>query len=183
MLNKLIDDAYECLKGTWKGRVLIGLVCVCLVFYTLWTALPTGLKDRLFASDKPTFVTGRSIHLTEQELRDRNIVDYKCRGGDPHKQYELTRDLEQPHREGEMAGIVIDAVCVGDETFALEIFAKLNQADMRDVAAKGVTSFYINKRKFADASRWVVFLSNSQERDLWIRRILEMSQQSESSSK
>ena len=181
MIKNASDDAYQYLKGRWWGKVLIGLICLCIFIFILWAALPASLKERLFASEQPTSASVQTGHFTEEQLNYRNLIAYRCRGTDPHKQYDLARDLEPSHREGEMASIVVDAVCSGDETFALEIFAKLSQTDMRDVAAKGVTSFYINKKKFADANRWAVFLSNLQDRDWWIRRILEISQQAASS--
>src|SRR5512140_749072 len=133
MLKNASDDVYQYLKGRRWGKVLIGLVCICIF---LWAALPARIKEGIFAQEQPTSASAQTGHFTEEELNYRNLMAYRCRGTDPHKQYLLARDLEPSHREGEMASIVVDAVCTVDETFALEIFAKLNQKDMRDVAAK-----------------------------------------------
>jgi hypothetical protein len=120
----------------------------------------------------------QSKQFTEDELNYRNLTIYTCRGvSNPRTVYELARNLEpSEHREVEMASIAVDAVCVGDEAFALDIFARLSAPDQKDHAARQITSFYIEKKKFADADRWATLLSNSQDRDWWTRKILEESQ-------
>jgi hypothetical protein len=71
--------------------------------------------------------------------------------------------------------MAVDATCANDESFALELFAKLTSVDTKDRAAKQVAAEYLRKRQFAQAQKWVAFLSSTQDRDWWTRRILEES--------
>lgn len=115
--------------------------------------------------------------FTEKELAFRNLVIHSCRGAsEPRKLYELARELQpSPGRDAEMENIVVDAVCVGDESFALGIFAGLG-GDQRDRAAKQIAAFYMRNNRPEDANRWAALLSNPQDKEWWIRHILEASE-------
>ena len=86
----------------------------------------------------------------------------------------MARQLESSmQREWEFASLAVDATCANDEGFALELFLKLTSVDTKDRTAKRVAEEYLSKRQFQQAQKWVAFLSNTQDRDWWTRRILE----------
>jgi hypothetical protein len=179
MLGRLADDAYSYLKHRWWGRPLIVIIAVGLLLFYLWGTLAPSQKEGILSlGERNTAQSPPKSDFTEQELGYRNLVINTCRGvREPRKAYDLARNLPTSlAREAEMASLVVDAVCVGDELLALEIFAGLNSAEQRDDAAKQAASVYIAKDRFPDAARWIAFLSNSQDKGWWTRRILETSQ-------
>lgn len=162
--------------GSTNSPFIIVLIAVGVLLFYLWNALTPSQKEHLSGSGASR--TPQGAQFTEEELGYRNLVIYTCRGvSEPRTPYELARELQaSPGREAEIANIVVDAICVGDEPFALKIFVSLRAVDQKDRAAKQVATFYIQKKRFADANRWAAFLSNSQDKEWWIRRILEASQ-------
>ena len=184
MLRNISDDVYKFLKGRSWGLLVIVLIGLAVGLFAIWATLTPGQKERIIGSAAPeqpgprSGPADRNAPFSDEDLGLRNLVIYTCRGvSEPRKLYEAARGLEPSQgRDTEFASIVVDAVCVGDESLAFEILAKLQAVDQKDRAAKAVTAFYLDKKKFADATRWAAFMSNPQDRAWWIHRILEISQ-------
>lgn len=185
MLKKLTDDLYPYLKSRGWGKALIAFISLSLILFAIWSSLTPSQKERLFpvaapekvAAQSGNIATGGARTYTEDELNMRNLVINTCRDvNELRKEFELARQLESPtRRESEFASLAVDATCANEEGFALELFAKLISVDTKDGAAKQVITEYLRKRQFAQAQKWVTFLSNKQDRDWWTGRILDES--------
>lgn len=188
MLTKLTEDLYPYLKGRWWGKLLIFAAVLGIIIFILWGSLTPTQKESLLPlatkghSEAPTAAVSTSVDrtLTDEELIYRNLVLNTCRDiADPRRQYELARHLDaSPTRDAELASLVVDSACVGDEKFALELLNKVASVDQRDSAARRVSELYLKKRQFADAEKWADLLSTLQDREWWTRRILEASRKS-----
>lgn len=186
MFNKIADDLYPYLKSSWWGKLLIALIALCSIIFSVWSTLSTDQKDQVLQALSQTAPERQSSNnarvqskpFTEEELVFRNFVVFTCRENiDPRKQFEVARQFESSTlRESEIASLVVDANCVNDESFALELILKIKSVEIKDRALKQVAEEYINRRKFELAQKWIMFLSNAQDRDWWTQRVLKQSQ-------
>jgi hypothetical protein len=83
----------------------------------------------------------------------------------------------QGAREGEISNLVVDAVCAGDETFALELFSKLTLVDHKDGAARAAARAHMDAGKYDDARKWAAYLSDPEDKEWWFRAILRESRE------
>lgn len=178
MLRNINDELYQYLRKRRWGSALVAVIALFALLLYVWAALPPGTKERLFAGGAPASQAPQESQLTEKELALRNLVIQPCRGAsEPRKLYQLARELQpSPGRDAAMANIVVDAVCVGDESFALEVFAGL-EGDQKDRAAKQIAAYYLKNNRHEDANRWAGRLGDPRDKEWWIRHILEASQQ------
>lgn len=190
MLNNFSTDAYNYLKTRGWGKFLIALVLLAIVLFSFWISLTSNQKDSLLPALRSTSpqqsgqqgANDIGMRFTDEEMSYRNLVLNTCRAtSNPRGDYELASALETVSaRDQEYGKIAVDAVCAGDEPFAFELLAKLNSPQVKDAAARQAITFYLNKKRFTDAQQWVAFLSNVQDREWWMRRILGESRNSAS---
>jgi pimeloyl-ACP methyl ester carboxylesterase len=112
----------------------------------------------------------------EQETNIRNFVMPNCDNAkNVKKLYAIAQKLvSQEAREIEYSSLISDAICVGNEKLANELFSKLTTQSRRDDSARVVAEIYVTNSKYDEAQKWINYLSDEKDREWWLQRLIEL---------
>jgi hypothetical protein len=119
------------------------------------------------------------LNVGYQDIVFRNLTSGYCgKLRDYRKVVNLIPELSsEESRQSEMASLIGDAVCAGDELFAFEHVSKLTITHFRDQVTRHAAEVHINAKRFEQARKWVSLMSDPQDTEWWIRRIFRESTQ------
>jgi len=172
-----MDTLRNIVKKIWLdpvGSKLISAVIIGAVGAVLTTTWLLGSTH----NESLGSATSTSSHYSDEELGYRNLTMGSCnKPRNYRKLLDIVRDLPtEEARELEIGSLIGDAVCAGDETFALEQFLKLTHTQPKDQAARLASDIHLKFKQFDQARKWASMLSNSQDKEWWLRRILRESE-------
>ena len=171
----------EFCRKTWHdpvwSKVIASAIVASLAIVSTWVYVYPRLGNK---PEPPLAALDGRDPLTQEERGFRNLTIPTCERGRNLREIDaIARQIpSQDAREAEFANLVTDAICTGDEQFALEAFSRLTLPRHRDDAARAAVAIYLGRGRYADANKWASLLSDPYDRRWWLERILSSAERS-----